>query len=134
MREIGTKTGTMNILGKIIRWGVLSGPAASLLVFVSSAQAQVDTGITPLSSTGGVVKVMGNVLNTMFYVLIAVSVIMVLWAAFLYVTAGDDPKKPSEAKMLLLYAAIGLIVGLLAKGIPCVLGSIFNADVPGCGG
>ena len=57
---------------------------------------------------------------------------MALWAAFTYVTAGDDTEKTTKARKILMYAAIGIVVALIADGFPALIGSIFN--VPGSSG
>lgn len=67
------------------------------------------------------------IVNAMFWVLITISIIMVLWAAYLYVIAGDDSEKPTTARRMLLYAAIGIVVALIAKGFPLIVSSVFNA-------
>ena len=76
-----------------------------------------------------------NVFNAMFGVLIFVSVIMVMWAAYLYVTARDDAEQVTEAKKALFYAALGIVAALLATGISdhgCKCFPERNAGVQGC--
>jgi uncharacterized membrane protein YkvI len=60
-----------------------------------------------------------------FWIVMAISVIMVLYAAFTYVTARDDVEKTSRARRTLTYAAIGIAVALMAVGFPQLVGSIF---------
>ena len=87
-----------------------------------------------ITNTAGVRSELCNVFGIMFEVLIAVSVIMVLWAAYLYATAGDDMEQVSHAKQAIFYAAIGIIVAFLANGFPLLVGSIFPgvAGIQGC--
>jgi hypothetical protein len=56
-----------------------------------------------------------------FYGVIIITVIMVLYASFLYVTAGDDIEKTSKARRTLTYAAVGIAVSLLAVGFPNII-------------
>jgi hypothetical protein len=51
---------------------------------------------------------------------------MVLWAAYLYVIAADDTEKPTQARKMILYAAVGIVIALLAKGVPQIVGSLFG--------
>ena len=67
----------------------------------------------------------------MFGVLIFVSVIMVMWAAYLYLTARDDAEQVTEAKKALFYAALGIVAALLARGFPMLVGSIFPNGTSG---
>jgi len=57
-----------------------------------------------------------------------VSVIMVLYAAFMYVTAGDDTEKTSTARRTLTYAAVGIAVALISTALPDIVGSIFPTN------
>ncbi len=45
------------------------------------------------------------------------SVLMVIYAAYLYITAGLDEKNIEKAKKTLLYAVIGTIVALLSFAV-----------------
>lgn len=102
------------------------------IFFAFQAFAQ-DTGITPITDTASAHSAICNVFNAMFYVLIAVSVIMVLWAAYLYATAQDDVEKTSSARNTILYAGVAIVVALLAKGFPIMIAGIFKVSgISGC--
>jgi hypothetical protein len=83
-------------------------------------------GIT-LNNPSDVVTMICSVAAAMFWVLIAVSVIMVLYGAFLYLTGGADAEKVKTAHKTIAYAAVGVLVALLAKGFPFIVASIVNA-------
>jgi len=55
--------------------------------------------------------------------LITASIYIVL-AGFQFVTGGGDPTAVSEARRKLLYAAVAVVVGALARGIPLAVRSI----------
>jgi hypothetical protein len=100
-----------------------------------TANAQISTGLPVLSSAAKASGLLCSIMSVLFWVLISISIIMVLWGAWLYVTAGDDAKKPSEARMTILYAMIGIVVALAARGFPLVIASVFpGASVAGCAG
>ena len=65
------------------------------------------------------------IIGIFFWVVIALSVIMALWAAYTYVTASDDTEKTTKARKILTYAVIGIIVALIANGFPALVGSLF---------
>ncbi|MBI2622952.1 MAG: hypothetical protein HYW65_00030 [Candidatus Liptonbacteria bacterium] len=84
-------------------------------------------------------EVISNILcpiaRYMFWLLMVVSVIMILYAAFLYMTAEGGEEKVSKAHKIVAYAAVGIVVALLSYGFPFVVGSIFGypADkIPSC--
>jgi hypothetical protein len=62
----------------------------------------------------------------MFWILLVVAIIMILWAAYIYVTAGDDTEKVHKGTRTITYAAIAIIVALLAKGFPLLVGSLYG--------
>jgi len=100
-------------------------------LFASPAFAQ-----TPIiTNTAGVHTQLCNLFGWMFWILISVSVIMIMWAAYLFVTAKDDEEQVSEAKKSMFYAALGIVAGLLARAFPLVIASIFpngTQGVQGC--
>lgn len=69
--------------------------------------------------------VLCNIVAYFFWIVILVSVIMVLFAAFTYVTARDDQEKTSKARRTLTYAAVGIAVALLAYGFPAIISGFF---------
>ncbi|NTW61891.1 hypothetical protein HGB25_00525 [Candidatus Saccharibacteria bacterium] len=58
-----------------------------------------------------------NLVNTLLYVLGAVSVIVIILSGVFYVTSGGDSNLITRAKNTLIYAVVGLIVALLAYAI-----------------
>jgi len=69
-------------------------------------------------------------INFIFWVGISLAPVMVLIAAFNFMTAGGDPYKVDIAKKILLYTAIGLAVVLMAKGLIGVLKNILGVQLP----
>ena len=80
---------------------------------VFSLPAFADTPV--ITNAAGVHSQICNVFAAVFWVLITVSIIMVLWAGYLYVTAQDDMEQVSTAKKTLFYAALGILAGFLAR-------------------
>lgn len=68
--------------------------------------------------------VLCQIATQMFWILVALSSIMVIYAAFLYVTGSGEAEKVSKAHKTLFYAAIAIAVSLLAKGFPSVIATI----------
>lgn len=79
-------------------------------------------------------KVLCPITNAMFDVLMVVSVLLILWASYLYITAQDDSEKVTRATKTITYAAVGIAIALIALVFPTVVGSIFNVSVAGCNG
>ncbi len=61
------------------------------------------------------------------------AVVMALVGGYLYATSEGNPEKIGKANKTLLYAAIGVVVALLAKGFPqTVAGLIGTSFTGGC--
>ncbi len=56
------------------------------------------------------------------------SIIMIIVSGFLFVTAQGDPSKISTAKKSLLWAIVGIIVGLLSVVIPWTIFQLIGAQ------
>ncbi len=63
-----------------------------------------------------------------FIFLVAVSALMIIYGAFLFVTAGQDPGNVDKAKQLIMYACIGLVVAFFSKALPTLIGVIIGVN------
>jgi len=111
--------------------------AASFTMIVGSvARAASGFGPAPtlVTSTGNLDKdLFCPIIDVMFWVLLSVSIIMVLWAAYLYVTSEGEAEKPSQARKMILYAMIGIAIALIAKGVPSIVADVFGYGAGGGG-
>jgi len=62
--------------------------------------------------------------NWVFAFFLAISLIYIVLGAFQFVTAGGDPTKITEARQKLIFAVIGIAIGLLTLGIPAIIRNI----------
>ena len=58
-----------------------------------------------------------TIITWLFGFLIVVSVLMAMISAYLFVTAGGNPDQVGKARNFLMYALIGLAIGVLARGL-----------------
>ena len=69
----------------------------------------------------------GNILNVALGFLGILLLVYLLYAGFLYMTAGGDEKKTGEAKKIIINSIIGLVIIVSAYAISTfVLGSLVN--------
>lgn len=76
-----------------------------------------DAGTTICNSTKNVDSVLQTVVDTMLIFLGVVSVVVVIIGGIRYVTSGGDSKSAGQARSMILYAIIGLVVAFLAYAI-----------------
>lgn len=75
------------------------------------------TGCDISQGTSGINTVIENVVNIFSIIVGIVSVIMIIYGGFRYVTSGGDSGNVSSAKNTIIYAVIGLVVVALAQFI-----------------
>jgi hypothetical protein len=93
---------------------------------VASAANVVTPSPTLITSADNIAPaLLCPIIDIMFWVLISISIIMVLWAAYLYATSEGDAEKPSQARKMVLYAAVGIVIALIARGFPAIIFSLF---------
>lgn len=57
------------------------------------------------------------IVNTLLFILAAVSVVVIIIAGITYTTSGGDATLVTKAKNTLLYAVVGLVVAIMAYAI-----------------
>ena len=62
-------------------------------------------------------EALDRITNYLFAILLIIAVIFLIVAAIYFVTARGDAEKIKSARDMVLYALIGVIVGVLAKGL-----------------
>ncbi|MFH1462388.1 MAG: pilin [bacterium] len=62
-----------------------------------------------------------NITDWIFVVMVAIAGLMVIMGAFTLLTAAGSPEKVTSGRNFIMYAAIGLIVGFLARAVPSIV-------------
>lgn len=62
-----------------------------------------------------------HALNWFFYILIMAVGIMILYGAFLIITSSGNPDRVGQGKRVIIFAVIGLVVGLMVQVIPSIV-------------
>lgn len=99
--------------------------AQNVPVPVAPNQANVPQG--NINSLQSVLQLMCTVFAWAFWFLIVLAIIFIIVAAFKYLTASGDPEKVKGAGTMLIYTAVAIVVALLARAIPLVIGSFLGA-------
>lgn len=69
---------------------------------------------TSLTGSDGLIARITNVVAVVAGIL---AVIMMIWGGFTYITSGGDTGKTTSARNTIIYAAVGLLVIVLAQSI-----------------
>ena len=79
---------------------------------------------TPISDLSDVSTTIERLVTWLIYIFWIVAVAFLFWAAFLYLTGGDDEEKIKEAKSRVRYAIIAAAVALLSTGIDYIVWNV----------
>jgi len=84
------------------------------------------TGETETVPSKPLDEALDTIANWLFTILLAVAVIFIILAAYDFVTSAGNPEKVETAKSKVIYALIGLVVAILAKGIVNLIKTLFT--------
>lgn len=71
-------------------------------------------------------ELIDSLINTIFWLAVVVVPLIIIIGAFYYLTSGGSPEKIKTAKNIMLYAAIGFVIVILAKAIMAVIKGILG--------
>lgn len=100
--------------------------AMTALPVIGLAQVGYTGPQTNIRDVSGVVNLIGKITNTASVIFFAIAVLFIIWAAYLYLTAGGDEEKFKKAKTNLLYAIIAIVIALLAGTAQGIITSVLN--------
>ena len=81
---------------------------------ITSGMNATSAGTSTPTNANVVIK---NVTNTMFFIIGAVSVIMLIYGGIRYTTSGGNANSVTAAKNTIMYSIIGLVVAILAFAV-----------------
>lgn len=64
-----------------------------------------------------VIAALNRIVNWLLTILVIVAAIMIVVAGYYFVTAAGNPEQITKARNFILYALIGVVVALLARGM-----------------
>jgi len=73
------------------------------------------------NTVGGLVGLFAQIVRWVYIIFFTVAVLLILFAAFTYLTAAGNEDKVKEAKDRLIYAAVAIVVALLAVGFQTII-------------
>ncbi len=130
----------LRILSSVAGTGAVTSLIAPIISFAQTPQYNISGGPVLPPAQNLTFSTLSGVLCTavawIFTLLVILTVIFVLFAAYNYLTSGGEEEKIKEANHQLLYAAIALIVAILSKAVPMFAAAILGTgtgSVPICG-
>jgi hypothetical protein len=120
------------LLGLVFSVGLTIMPAGAAAPDVLNNVCTGDTNSTVLCQGRNTKKnsfnnVVGEIVNTLLFIVAAVSVVVIIIAGITYTTSSGDAALVKRAKDSLLYAVVGLIVAIMAYAIVNYVINAFGA-------
>ena len=78
-----------------------------------------------------VMDALNRITNWLFSILLVIAAIFIIIAGYYFVVAQGDPEKTKTARLFVLYALIGVLIGFLAKGLVILVGTILGYSISG---
>ncbi|MFH1161724.1 MAG: pilin [Candidatus Jorgensenbacteria bacterium] len=103
-RSVWVAIGVAALLPLLASAVVTNAPPTSV---VSTSASPIDAVVALLVKLGG----------WFWGIILALAVVFIVYAAFLFLTSGGDEEKVKEAKNYIIYAVVALAVAILATGI-----------------
>ncbi|KPJ73645.1 hypothetical protein AMJ48_00240 [Parcubacteria bacterium DG_74_1] len=72
---------------------------------------------SPLPTNIELLVMIARIADYLFWILLAISIVFIVYAGILFVTAAGNTEQVERARHIILYAVIGIIVAMLAYGI-----------------
>jgi len=112
----------------IVKTSLLLSGLIPAVAFADEGFDPLDPGSTPPplpentpTNFKGLIDVIVTIAQWMFGILMALSIVFILYAAFLYIISQGNEERIKTAKTILIYAVVGLVVAVLAGGINMVI-------------
>ena len=117
MKKLFAAVLLLSVLGVMVA-GIASAQA------VPTPEKRIPTGITTASGFVGLIR---DLTDWLFVILLVLAVIFIVLAGLQFITGGGDPIAVSAARTKLIWAAVGIGVALLARGLPAAVSNLLGA-------
>ena len=114
-------------MNKLMKWSIIATTSLPLLAFGQFQPGQSGQSGSNIRSIEGVKTALETAIGWIQNIVLVLAVILILYAAFLYITSAGDEGKVGTAKKALLYAVIGIAIVLLANSITPIVAQLLQA-------
>ena len=93
----------------------------------NTAGEQAPSAPTVVQDAQGLINLIVRIGDWAFAAVLVVSALFLIYAGFMWVTAGGNPEGATKARTMLTNALIGVVVALLARGLVQVIKSVIGS-------
>ena len=111
----------VGLMSFIVPLFVVSSSFAAVNLLEKSCVGQPRTGVCADADTAGgrtnATSMIKNVINALIYLIAAIAVIMIAYSGFRYTTSAGDSNAVQNAKSVIIYSVVGLVVALAGYAV-----------------
>jgi len=83
----------------------------------------------PITSLQQIIDKITLASEWLFGFIVVIAVVFLLYAAFLYLTAGGNEEKLKQAKNIIIYVVVAIVVALVAAGVVNIVQNFIGAPI-----
>ena len=114
-------------MNRITKWLTITAASLPMLSLAQVRFGGQFAEAAPVRSIQDILRIMDVFIGRFQALLFTLAVILILYAAFLYITSAGDPTKVKTAQTVLIYAAVGIGVVLLAYAVRPIVEQLLGA-------
>jgi len=92
-----------------------------------AAELGIDN-VIPNPSPTGLMAVIVSIVKWVYTAFFVIAVLIILFAAYTYLTAGGDPAKISTVHKQLIYIAVAIAIALIAVGVEKIIENLLTGN------
>lgn len=121
----------LSVLGLAVVTPVLATNATPTVATPTPAAGDIEWKATPPPAYDHqkFFDAVSRVVNYLFGGVLVICAMFILLSAYIFITAGGAPEKVTKARQYLIYALVGLAVGVTVRGLMSFVGHLLEARV-----
>ncbi len=104
-----------------------SGGSGSGLVLASDSPSSWADGISEDRGWSDLIKIARNVFNIFLAIIGSIAVLMIIWGGIIYITSSGNEQRLEQAKKVITYAIVGIIIATLSFAMISLVGGLINS-------
>jgi len=98
----------------------------AIMIFAGSAEAAFDLVFDNPLQHNDIASLIHGIGTWIRNIGLVLATVVILWAAFMYLTSGGSEEKIAQAKKALLWAVVGIAILLIGSGITGIIKGILT--------
>jgi magnesium-transporting ATPase (P-type) len=112
---------------------VFASPAFAITAGEIPGASQLISDAPKVEKIGGLVDVLKTIVKWTYIIFFIIAVLFIIFAAYNYLTARGDPEKVKNVNSQLIYAAVAIVVALVAVSIDLIIKNFITSGGSGGG-